>query len=102
VHRDTNDTKSMSSDIGTIRKGRLLADAVFWIELPALQQWRFTQADARRIRQPVLSVLGADSHTLWPGWIEVHQLLQAWLPQAEAFVLGWVLPANPRRWYKAS
>jgi pimeloyl-ACP methyl ester carboxylesterase len=63
------------------------ADTFFWIELPALQQWRFTQADARRIRQPVLSVLGADSHTLWPGWIEVHQLLQAWLPQAEAFVL---------------
>lgn len=39
------------------------------------------------MRQPVLSLLGADSHTLWPGWIEVHQLLQGWLPQAEAFVL---------------
>jgi hypothetical protein len=26
-------------------------------------------------------VLGADSHTLWPGWVEVHQLVQAWLRQ---------------------
>jgi hypothetical protein len=24
VHRDTNDTKSMASDIGTIRKGRMV------------------------------------------------------------------------------
>ena len=63
------------------------ADSFFRIELPALQQWSFTQADARRITQPVLAVLGADSHTLWPGWVEVHQLVQAWLPQAEPFVL---------------
>jgi pimeloyl-ACP methyl ester carboxylesterase len=63
------------------------ADTFFRIELPALQQWGFTQADAGRILQPVLAVLGADSHTLWPGWVEVHQLVQAWLPQAEAFVL---------------
>ena len=63
------------------------ADTFFRIELPALQQWSFTQADVGRIPQPVLAVLGADSHTLWPGWVEVHQLVQAWLPQAEAFVL---------------
>jgi pimeloyl-ACP methyl ester carboxylesterase len=64
------------------------ADTFFWIELPALQQWSFTQADAARISQPVLAVLGADSHALWPGWVEVrHQLVQTWLPQAEAFVL---------------
>jgi pimeloyl-ACP methyl ester carboxylesterase len=63
------------------------ADTFFRMELPALQQWSFTQADAGCIPQPVLAVLGADSHTLWPGWVEVHQLVQAWLPQAEAFVL---------------
>jgi pimeloyl-ACP methyl ester carboxylesterase len=63
------------------------ADTFFRIELPALQQWSFTQTDAGRITQPVLAVLGADSHTLWPGWVEIHQLVQAWLPQAEAFVL---------------
>jgi pimeloyl-ACP methyl ester carboxylesterase len=63
------------------------ADTFFGIELPALPQWSFTRADARRITQPVLAVLGGDSHTLWPGWVEVHQLVQTWLPQAEAFVL---------------
>jgi len=63
------------------------ADTFFRIELPALEQWSFTQADAGRITQPVLAVLGGNSHTLWPGWREVHQLVQAWLPQAEGFVL---------------
>jgi pimeloyl-ACP methyl ester carboxylesterase len=64
------------------------ADTFFRIELPALEQWSFTQEEARRITQPVLAVLGGDSHTLWPGWVEVHQLVQSWLPQAEAFVLA--------------
>jgi pimeloyl-ACP methyl ester carboxylesterase len=63
------------------------ADTFFRIELPALEQWNFTQAEAGRITQPVLSVLGADSHTLWLGWAEIHQRVQDWLPQAEAFVL---------------
>ena len=63
------------------------ADTFFQIELPALGQWSFTQAEAGRITQPVLAVLGADSHTLWPGWVEVHDLVQDWLPQSEAFVL---------------
>jgi pimeloyl-ACP methyl ester carboxylesterase len=64
------------------------ADTFFRIELPALGEWSFTQAEAGRITQPVLAVLGADSHTLWPGWAEVHDLVQAWLPQSEAFVLA--------------
>jgi pimeloyl-ACP methyl ester carboxylesterase len=63
------------------------ADTFFRIELPALQLWSFTQADAQRITQPALAVLGGDSHTLWPGFVEIHQLVQAWLPQAETFVL---------------
>jgi pimeloyl-ACP methyl ester carboxylesterase len=64
------------------------ADTFFRIELPALEQWSFTQAEAGRITQPVLAVIGADSHTLWPGWVEVHNLTQAWLPRSEAFVLA--------------
>lgn len=63
------------------------ADTFFRIELPALQQWQFTEAEARRITQPALSVRGADGPTVWPGFAEIHQLVQAWLPQAEAFVL---------------
>ena len=63
------------------------ADTFFRIELPALQQWSFTQTDAERITQPVLAVLGEESNTLWQGWVEIHELVQAWLPQAEGFVL---------------
>ena len=72
---------------GTFAQTVADADTFFRIELPALEQWSFTQAEAGRITQPVLAVLGADSHTLWPGWVEVHDLVQAWLPQSEAFVL---------------
>ena len=63
------------------------ADTFLGAELPALVAWRFTREDARRIDQPVLAVLGAESATLWPGWPEVHARLQEWLPQAEPFVL---------------
>jgi pimeloyl-ACP methyl ester carboxylesterase len=37
------------------------ADAFFAQELPALQQWSFTQDDASRITQPVLAVLGENT-----------------------------------------
>jgi pimeloyl-ACP methyl ester carboxylesterase len=63
------------------------ADTFFQFEMPALQQWAFTQADASRIKQPILSVIGSKSHTLWKGRAEVHELVQAWWPQAESFVL---------------
>lgn len=62
------------------------ADTFFQSELPAVGQWSFTQADAERITQPVLAVLGAESHTLWPGCVEVYELVQDWFG-AEAFVL---------------
>ena len=67
--------------------GRPDADTFFQFEMPALQQWSFTQADAGRIEQPVLSVIGSESHTLWIGRTEVHELVQAWWPRSEAFVL---------------
>jgi pimeloyl-ACP methyl ester carboxylesterase len=63
------------------------ADTFFQFEMPALQQWTFTQADAGRIEQPVLSVLGSKSHTHWIGRREVHELVQAWFPRTEPFVL---------------
>lgn len=62
-------------------------DTFFRFELPALQQWSFTQADAGRIEQPILSVVGSESHTLWIGRTEVQELVQAWWPRSEAFVL---------------
>jgi pimeloyl-ACP methyl ester carboxylesterase len=63
------------------------ADTVFSVELPALQEWRFTREDADRISQPVLSVLGERSVIDWPGWPEVYARVQEWMPQAEPFVL---------------
>jgi pimeloyl-ACP methyl ester carboxylesterase len=60
------------------------ADAFFTQELPALQQWSFTQEDARRVTQPVLAVLG--QHTA-PTFPERRDLLLAWLPNVETFDL---------------
>lgn len=62
------------------------ADTFFQIELPALGQWGFTQEDAGYITQPVLAVLGEESHTLSPAPVEIHELVQDWFG-AETFVL---------------
>jgi pimeloyl-ACP methyl ester carboxylesterase len=64
------------------------ADTFFSQELPALQQWSFTREEARRITQPVLAVIGAKSQELDPIWGERQELLLAWLPNAEPFVLS--------------
>ena len=60
------------------------ADTFFTQELPALQQWSFTQEDASRVTQPALAVLG--EHTA-PTFPERRELLLAWLPNVEAFDL---------------
>jgi 3-oxoadipate enol-lactonase len=56
------------------------ADAFFGQELPALQQWAFTEDDARRITAPVLLLLGGRSTPTFP---ERRELLLSWLPNAE-------------------
>jgi pimeloyl-ACP methyl ester carboxylesterase len=63
------------------------ADTFFDQELPALQQWSFTREDASRITHPVLAVTGAKSQELAPIWGERQELLLAWLPNVEPFVL---------------
>jgi len=60
------------------------ADAFFVQELPALQQWSFTQEDASRITQPVLAVLGENTAPTFP---ERRALLLSWLPNIEPFDL---------------
>jgi pimeloyl-ACP methyl ester carboxylesterase len=66
-----------------------VADAGTWFEreVPGQLAWRFGEADARHISQPVLSVLGGDSDALWSRFGETHRLLLAWLPRTEGFVL---------------
>ena len=64
------------------------ADTFFGVELPSLQEWRFTRDDARAITQPVLGVFGAESASIWPRWNGVQERLREWLPQTEPFVLA--------------
>jgi pimeloyl-ACP methyl ester carboxylesterase len=52
--------------------------------LPALEAWRFTRADAQRIHQPVVSVLGSETA---PIFSETHELLKQWLPQSEELMI---------------
>ena len=63
------------------------ADTFFGRQLPAMQQWSFLQEDASRITQPVLAVIGAKSREQSPIWNERQELLLAWLPNVEPFVL---------------
>jgi pimeloyl-ACP methyl ester carboxylesterase len=61
------------------------ADTFFTQELPALwQSWTFTEAEAARITQPVLAVVGEHSAPTFP---ERHDLLLSWLPNVEPFEL---------------
>jgi pimeloyl-ACP methyl ester carboxylesterase len=56
------------------------ADAFFTQEMPAIQQWPFTEDDAHRIQQPTLAVLGTASPQMLA---ERQKLLLQWLPNAE-------------------
>lgn len=63
------------------------ADTFLGQELPALQAWSFTAADAGRIRQPVLSVIGEKNVDVLV-WKERNEMILAWLPNAQLFVLA--------------
>ncbi len=66
-----------------------VTDAVttFEGELPGLLDWRFDEAEAQRVSQPTLCVLGGESAALWSRFGETHRLLLGWLPHGEGFVL---------------
>ena len=66
-----------------------VADAETWFEHEVDGQlgWRFGEAEARRIGQPTLSVLGGESDALWSRFGETHRLLLGWLPHGESAVL---------------
>jgi pimeloyl-ACP methyl ester carboxylesterase len=65
------------------------ADAFFTGEFPAIAEWQFTEADAARIKQPVLSVVGAntDASIGLPVYTEIHERVLDWFPNARSFVL---------------
>jgi pimeloyl-ACP methyl ester carboxylesterase len=56
------------------------ADTIFKLDMPALQFWEFTQADAARITQPVLNLTGASTTAYFR---EAHETVGAWLSHSE-------------------
>lgn len=56
------------------------SDNFFESYLPALNAWEFDAKRAASIRQPVLSVVGSDTEQLF---VDVHELLHTWFPQAD-------------------
>jgi pimeloyl-ACP methyl ester carboxylesterase len=82
------------ADLGRMVPGgveQAVADAAtsFRSDLPGMAEWRFGPEEARRVTQPVLAVLGADSDAVMvsPVFGEAHALVRELLPQAEPFVL---------------
>ena len=64
------------------------ASTFFGQELPAVREWSFEPTDAKRINQPVLTVLGARSDAVSPVFRQRHELLLTWLPNAQPFILA--------------
>jgi pimeloyl-ACP methyl ester carboxylesterase len=60
------------------------ADTFLQIEMPAAYRWNFTPDDARRVKQPVLSILGAHSPERAQ---KVNEILTKWIPQTETATL---------------
>ena len=72
---------------GAFKQAVADADTFFQQEMPALQQWSFGPAEARRIIQPVLAAVGERSLEQDPIWAERQQLLLDWLPQVEPAII---------------
>jgi pimeloyl-ACP methyl ester carboxylesterase len=69
---------------GAVEQAIADADAFFGEELPALQQWSFTEEEAGRVTAPALAVQGQDTEPTFPPRLE---LLVSWLPNAELLEL---------------
>ncbi len=60
------------------------ADTFLQVEMPAAYRWNFTPDHAKRIDQPVLSVLGVQSPERAQ---KVHEILKKWIPQTQEVFL---------------
>jgi pimeloyl-ACP methyl ester carboxylesterase len=60
-------------------------DTLFLVEAQARGEWKFTRADAARITQPILSVVGADSAAPHQ---RRHRKTLDFFPHAEALTIG--------------
>ncbi|MEQ6899991.1 alpha/beta hydrolase [Nocardioides sp. YIM 152588] len=61
------------------------AATFFGSDVPALSEWRLTDADAARVAAPTLYVGGADTH---PWFVEMRDRLAALLPLVEVAVVA--------------
>jgi len=60
------------------------ADLFFQAEMPAVQSWSFGPAEAERMTQPVLNVLGDSTVS---RFAEGAELIQSWFPDAERLTI---------------
>ncbi|HEX5164162.1 MAG TPA: hypothetical protein VFV93_02100 [Thermomicrobiales bacterium] len=72
---------------GSLAQALTDAGTAFEHEVPGLIDWQIDEAEARRIHQPVLSVLGGESETLWPRFGETHRWLLAHLSDVDGCIL---------------
>lgn len=64
------------------------ADTTFLVDGPALWGWDFKMSEAdkfadRKPTMPFLAVLGLDSESVMPGFLETQNFMMNWIPQAE-------------------
>lgn len=71
---------------GAFEQALIDASATFELDI-GLVDWEFGEAEARRIQQPALVVLGGGSEVLHPRFRETYRFLLDWLPRAEGLVL---------------
>jgi pimeloyl-ACP methyl ester carboxylesterase len=72
---------------GAFERAVASADTWFECELPGLLRWQFDEAEARRVPQPTLAVLGGNSELLAPRFRQTYEFLLEWMPNAEGCVL---------------
>jgi pimeloyl-ACP methyl ester carboxylesterase len=70
---------------GAVKSALQDVDTFFGVELPALAEWTFDAERAAAIRQPVLSVTGAETE---PLWTETAAFLHTSLPRVEDCTVG--------------
>jgi pimeloyl-ACP methyl ester carboxylesterase len=72
---------------GAIEQAVADAATFFEHELPSLREWSFGPDDAARVTQPALVVLGSQTDEVNTTFAQRNELLLAWLPHAEPYVL---------------
>jgi pimeloyl-ACP methyl ester carboxylesterase len=85
---DPDYERMLDGVLGTWRDDALRGtDAFFRSDQPAMQTWRFEEAEAVRVRQPAILFLGENSTRVNPIREPIHRSLLSWLPNAEGHTL---------------